>query len=295
MNEKPRHLDLFSGIGGFALAARWAGFETVGFIERDDYCQRILEKHWTGTFCYPDIKTFDGRSYRNIDLLTGGFPCQPFSCAGQQRGKEDDRYLWPDMLRVIEEVKPAWIVCENVAGIINLALDDCIAGLESLGYSAIPFVIPACAVDAKHRRNRVWIVANAAQQSEREQANEANPHTVSWKARNEFVYSGSSLADANKSGSQRRDSAELPECSCERAIGQGDSLASDATREFPHGARSERRRRTESSNRCEWLPEPEVGRVANGIPNQVDRLKGLGNAIVPQVAYQILKAIRQQL
>lgn len=157
---KLTHVDLFSGIGGFALAARWTGLETVVFCEMDKFCQKVLNKHWPEVPIIEDIKTFNGSRFSNVFLLTGGFPCQPFSCAGKRRGKEDDRYLWPEMLRVISEVKPRWVIGENVAGFINMGLDDCISDLEGEGYEVQAFIIPACAVNAPHRRDRVWIVAN---------------------------------------------------------------------------------------------------------------------------------------
>jgi DNA-cytosine methyltransferase len=158
-NEKPTHLDLFSGIGGFALAAGWAGFETVGFCDNEPYAQAVLKKHWPDVPIHGDIKALDGTAYRGVTLLTGGFPCQPFSNAGKRRGKDDDRYLWPQMLRVIQEARPAWIVGENVVGIIGLALDQVCSDLEAEGYEVEPIIIPACGVDAPHRRNRVWVVA----------------------------------------------------------------------------------------------------------------------------------------
>ena len=159
MNEKPTHLDLFSGIGGFALAAGWAGFETVGFCDNEPYAQAVIKKHWPEVPIHGDIKALDGTAYRGVTLLTGGFPCQPFSNAGKRRGKDDDRYLWPQMLRVIQEARPAWIVGENVVGIIGLALDQVCSDLEAEGYEVEPIIIPACGVDAQHRRNRVWVVA----------------------------------------------------------------------------------------------------------------------------------------
>ena len=159
MNENPTHLDLFSGIGGFALAAGWAGFETVGFCDNEPYAQAVLKKHWPNVPIHGDIKALDGTAYRGVTLLTGGFPCQPFSNAGKRRGKDDDRYLWPEMLRVIQEARPAWIVGENVVGIVGLALDQVCSDLEAEGYEVEPIIIPACGVDAPHRRNRVWIIA----------------------------------------------------------------------------------------------------------------------------------------
>jgi DNA (cytosine-5)-methyltransferase 1 len=160
-----RHLDLFSGIGGFALAARWSGFETVAFCEIDQYCQKVLAKHWPQVPIYSDIKklTRQGLESDGIsqpDIITGGFPCQPFSVAGKQRGQDDNRHLWPEMLRIISELHPAWVVGENVSGFVRLALDDCISDLEGQGYAVQSFIIPACAVNASHRRDRVWIMAN---------------------------------------------------------------------------------------------------------------------------------------
>ena len=161
------HLSLFSGVGGLDLAAEMAGFTTVGQCEWADYPTKILEKHWPDVPRWRDIKEVTEGSFyektglRTVDIVSGGFPCQPFSQTGKRRGKEDDRYLWPEMLRVIREISPAWVVGENVPGIINLALDTVLSDLEAEDYSAQAFVVPACGVDAPHRRNRVAILAHA--------------------------------------------------------------------------------------------------------------------------------------
>ena len=161
------HLSLFSGIGGLDLAAESAGLQTVGQCEWADYPTKILEKHWPDVPKWRDIRTLTGDSFygktglRTVDVISGGFPCQPFSQAGKRMGQDDDRYLWPEMLRVIREICPVWVIGENVPGIINLALDTVLSDLESESYEAQPFIIPACGVDAPHRRDRVCILAHA--------------------------------------------------------------------------------------------------------------------------------------
>ena len=164
------HIDLFSGIGGFTLAAQACGFKTVLFCEIDDFCQKVLNKHWPEVPIIPDIRDIDGTKWRGATLLTGGFPCQPFSQAGQQRGKEDDRFIWPEMLRVISKARPTWVIGENVTGIRSMevgegiadmdsedddekegfarytvVLDEICSQLEDIGYEVQPIIIPAFA------------------------------------------------------------------------------------------------------------------------------------------------------
>lgn len=168
-------LELFAGIGGFGLAGHWAGIETVCQVEIDPFCRRVLEKNFPHAHKHDDIHTFDGRQWRgSVDIVSGGFPCQPYSHAGQRKGNDDYRALWPQMLRVIREVGPAWVVGENVAGILSMdggrVFDGILSDLENEGYwnyqnangekKIAPLVIPACAVGAPHRRDRVWIVAH---------------------------------------------------------------------------------------------------------------------------------------
>lgn len=158
------HLSLFSGIGGLDLADEWAGFTTVGQCEWADYPTKVLEKHWPDVPRWRDIRTLTGGSFyertglHTVDIISGGFPCQPFSSAGKRRGKEDDRYLWPEMVRVIKELRPTWVVGENVAGIVKMVLPEILSELEACGYRTRTFLVPAYAVGARHRRYRVAIV-----------------------------------------------------------------------------------------------------------------------------------------
>jgi len=157
-------VDLFSGIGGFSYAAEQivGGFETVAFVERDQYCQKVLRKHWHDVPIYSDIRSFNGKEYKDADIVVGGFPCQPWSVAGSQRGSEDDRDLWHEMVRIIEDIRPKWVIGENVSGFVTMpmGLRRSLIDLESIGYKAIPYLIPAAAVDAKHRRMRCWVVGH---------------------------------------------------------------------------------------------------------------------------------------
>lgn len=261
MNEEDfdmmRHLDLFSGIGGFALAARMAGgFETVAFCEIDRYCQRVLRKNFPNVPIHDNVKTLNGNEYGPIDIITGGYPCQPFSHAGKRSGANDDRHLWPEVFRIARSIKPRWLLLENVVGHITLGLDDVLSDLDSIGYTSQPFVVPACAIDAKHRRYRVWIVANS--NSLRMEG--------AWTEQQATGISGKSeaMADSNRPGCKE----------------QWTEIAN-------------KKEHTTAERGSWWTPEPAVGRVANGIPNRVDRLRGLGNAIVPQVAAVILEFIKQ--
>jgi len=253
-----RVLDLFSGIGGFSLGLeRVKPFRTVAFCERDEFCQKVLKKHWPHIPIYEDVRTIPTDRLGRVDLICGGFPCQPWSVAGQRRGAEDDRDLWPIMASLVEKLRPRWVIGENVRGFINepLGLKRSLSDLESIGYQATPFVIPACAVDAPHRRDRVWIIAHTNINSE--------PNV----SINERARSGELVADADSSRWQRKWSKRYNEGSSGLCSGE-----------------TQRRENF-------WLSEPPVGRVAHGIPRRMDRLKGLGNAVVPQVVEQIGKAI----
>lgn len=272
-----RVLDLFSGIGGFSLAARWAGMETVAFCEIDPFCQKVLKKNFPGVKIYDDIRTLtkeklekDGviDDSQTIDLVCGGIPCQPFSLAGKQRGQEDDRYLWPEMFRLIQELRPAWVVGENVVGIVRLALDDIIADLESEGYTVRTFVLPASAVGAPHRRDRVWIVAHADSPGlqGRPESGDTGPDR---KRNHQYVERRGEL----RRGTDRRHQSRVDR--------DDDGV--------PAGLDRHRWPALMGKPQHPWEPS----RVATGIKHRKDRLKALGNTIVPQVAYQILRRIME--
>jgi DNA (cytosine-5)-methyltransferase 1 len=195
-------LSLFSGIGGLDLAAEWAGFTTVAFCEKDNYCQKVLAKRWPGVPIFDDIRTLTANSLgdQRIKLLTGGFPCQPFSHAGRRQGESDDRYLWPEMFRVIREVRPTWVCGENVSGFISMALDTVQADLEAEGYEGQTIVLPACAVGAPHRRDRVFIIAHAGSDGRGREPQRVPECAISTKSQNDseqrhVAYSGHIMTD----------------------------------------------------------------------------------------------------
>ena len=265
MNNQLTHLSLFSGIGGLDLAAEWAGFKTVGQCEWAEYPTKVLEKHWPDVPRWKDIRTLTGGDFfgrtglHTVDVISGGFPCQPFSVAGKRRGKEDDRYLWPEMLRIVQEIRPSWIVGENVAGIVNMELDTVLADLEGAGYSCQTLIIPACGVDAPHQRNRCAILAYT--NSPRREKCDAPRF-----AADERFLAGSSPSDVADAKGKLRKSSE--QC-------------------------AEPARLTGSTECMRWKPEPDVGRVAYGVPHRVDRLRCLGNAVVPQQFHSIFRAIKE--
>ena len=307
MNGATRtHIDLFSGIGGFALACRWAGIETIAFCEIEKYAQRVLRKNFPGIRIFEDVRQFPATEFREPFLLTGGYPCQPFSQAGKRRGAEDDRHLWPSMFGIIRTSRPTWILAENVAGHVTLGLDQVLADLESEDYAVQPIIVPACAVDAPHRRDRVWILGNAKsklgdecgkyRETSRRQISELRNASCEiafadsdgrlrelaikkiQTRRNAFA----SSRDANPNANGEL----LQGCKKSRNIKANKTKPFD---EFDHGLRRESK--SEYDKHDNWSAEPDVGRVAHGIPRRVDRLRGLGNAIVPQVAYEIIKAM----
>ena len=308
------HLDLFSGIGGFSLALERVGFTTVGFCEVDPYCRLLLQKHWKGVTIHHDIKKLEAKDIKEpIDILTGGFPCQPYSVAGKQKGTNDDRYLWPDMFRVIKEVRPTWIIAENVRGIINIqdgmVFETVCTDLESEGFEVQAFIIPAAGVGAPHRRERVWIVGyskhngsltskirrrnqEADAGSKERKISSIEPERTSGSSDNEVMENtrrtlrqGSEFEgkNANESGQENADQFKRSSSTSEHNVAnsKGVHVQGQQDRSWQREFRGE----------SWWRTEPDVGRVANGVPGRVYRLKGLGNSIVPQIAEEIGRAI----
>jgi DNA (cytosine-5)-methyltransferase 1 len=304
------HLSLFSGIGGLDMAAEWAGFTTVGQCEFADYPTKVLEKHWPDVTRWRDVRTLTKESFyertglRTVDVISGGFPCQPFSVAGKQKGKGDDRYLWPEMLRVIRELRPRCVIGENVPGIIRIAAGQVVKGLERAGYHVVVFNFEAAAVGAWHRRSRVFFVgiadvADADEDGLRKGADAEHAAENRQPTQPGLAVSGEAMADAARERIQRH--AEICAAEQEKRSGQMQSDAESGNEAVydtmcsgcAGDARWEQLQEL-ADGRC-WAIEPDVGRVAHGIPARVDRLKCLGNAVVPQQAYPIFKALMEEL
>ena len=215
-----RHGSLFSGIGGFDLAAQWMGWENVFHCEWNPFGQKVLHHYWPNAIQYHDITKTDFTIHRGtIDILTGGFPCQPYSMAGKRKGKDDERHLWPEMLRAIREIQPRWIVGENVLGLVNwnggLVFDEVQADLEAEGYEVQPFVLPAAAVNAPHRRDRVWFVAYATDNGLYDQSTTGD-NTI-WK---DYIQSRSQRERTVKGFSDERDAPDTDRFRFDRGIGE---------------------------------------------------------------------------
>lgn len=296
------HLSLFSGIGGIDLAAEWAGFQTIGQCEWADYPTKVLEKHWPDVPRWRDIRTLTKESFyektgmETVDLISGGFPCQPFSFAGKRRGKKDDRYLWPEMLRVIQEIRPAWVLGENVAGFVNMGLDEALSDLESQGYFTRSFLIPACSVGALHQRYRVFIVAN----SPGERRGETRQYCEQYE---KWPAGCGIISDSQSQGLQNRERPAVSESKEKKSAKEINRSERFCTLAYTESKRCEEQLPVpiEQKNRFNtwragpfgdfWATEPAVGRVADGVSSRVDRLKCLGNAVVPQQVFPILEAI----
>jgi len=394
-----RHVDLCSGIGGFALGFQWAELsKTIMFCDTEKWCREILAKNFPNVPITNDVKELANDPERLVpdhDILTAGYPCQPFSVAGRQKGEKDDRHIWPYIFRIIACKRPTWCVFENVYGHVALGLDKVLADLESEGYSTRTFIVPACAKDAPHRRDRLWIIARVmadsesggrgrngdldetqgSSQSDATQSDSfggisSRPDIVAdttflglqehgYSKSGKFVEGSQDVADSESerhrgsSSEERGDEQRIVfsheqgrssvgsevegrSSSCGEDVADSDSddersreksrqSEGDTSRErtgdgsfdvadsddegsqggIHRGENSERQSfdghsgRSRSTHRQPeqdfWAVEPDVGRVAHGIPRRVDRLKGLGNAIVPQISMQIGLAIKEEI
>ena len=364
---KLRHLDLFSGIGGFSLGLEaTGGFETVAFCDIEKYCLEILEKRYPGVPRYTNIKELNHDTIKTdgvfpIDIITGGYPCQPFSVAGRKKGEKDPRHLWPEMFRLVQELRPTWVIGENVSGHIKLGLDTVLKNLESEGYAARTFSISASSIGANHQRERVWIIANSernglttsekrggfektiSEQQKRENNtfNSEGASSISLSSKNvedtrqyggglepsgnkEGIGRGSSEktewstnADQTSGSSQRgkimantenigsilsphegEQQGNSTRCSEGQSEGDGQTMANTSSERTSRGETGwEDAENVGQSSRRPWDGwwdiEPDVGRVANGVPKRVDRLKSLGNSLVPSIPYYIGLSILQ--
>jgi DNA (cytosine-5)-methyltransferase 1 len=384
-------LDICSGIGGFSLGLEaTGGFDTVAFCEFDDFCCKVLNKHWPNVPIYKDLKEIGNdpeRIIQEFDLICGGIPCQPFSLAGKQKGKEDDRHLWPYMYAIVKSKKPTWVIVENVGGFVNVALDDVCLDLETQGYATQSFIIPACSVEAPHKRDRIWILgklmANAHDTGDRTPGSKADgdrQETIEgWQEQSQLGSSRSSndVADPKELRNYEHDNGERTQQDREHRVSQqprgegslggtddvanpklvsSDSISdsgSNTKTESEQGqktgnldrssgrqdvaysnseglegseeagdtqkSREEREQlasrqdsslskghtQSELGGVADGIPtrldghlgferEPNIPRVATGIPDRVNRLKALGNSIVPQIVYNIGLAILEE-
>ena len=319
-----RHGSLFSGIGGFDLAAEWMGWENVFHCEWNEFGQKVLKYHFPKSISYHDITKTDFTIHRGqIDVITGGFPCQPYSLAGKRLGKADDRHLWPEMLRAIREIQPTWVVGENVRGLVNwnggMVFNEVQAELEAEGYEVLPFILPACAVNAPHRRDRIWFVAYSDRYARRLLCRH---ETRSRRKGEEYCKScnngnNESSADPKFEGLERHD--ERDRCSINwenkglqfgtkdkfiitdtKRSGRGE-IVCELQREKPNGEITNSA--DEQINWANFPTQPPVCSRNDGLSRELDgitfskwrseSIKAYGNAIVPQVALQIFKAIQQ--
>ena len=305
--RKITHLSLFSGIGGLDLAAEWAGIQTIGQCEWADYPTKVLEKHWPNVPRWKDIRTLTKESFyertgrRTVDIISGGFPCQPFSVAGKQRGKEDDRYLWPEMVRVIKELRPTWVVGENVAGIVRMALPDILSELESCGYRTRTFLIPACAVGARHVRYRVAIVGYAEIMANTESEYERGLPVGKKTEESGPVGGSEDIQYSNNAGRPEQHFSKEPDQSGfsggrRNERGWSDRSEGERTVESALGGVASRipgRLDRDFLINHYWDVEPDIPRISSGAEHRVDRLKCLGNAVVPQQFYPVFRAIAE--
>jgi DNA (cytosine-5)-methyltransferase 1 len=327
-----RHGSLFSGIGGFDLASEWIGWENVFHCEWNEFGQKVLKYYWPKAITYNDITKTDFTIHRgSIDILTGGFPCQPYSSAGKRLGKEDSRHLWPEMLRTIREIQPTWVVGENVRGLTNLngglVFDEVQADLEAEGYEVTPFLLPACAVNAPHRRDRIWFVAYSSSASkgakelrqirrENGEINSEGSQTI-YDALRPNGIEGTTSDSTSLGFCEHSSREEFFSETFRTQIGmdkQNAEYSNCIGQEWRHNKANSKitiwdffsKSNARINKRNSWQNFPTQSPICDGDDGISDRLDSItfpkwrnesikagGNAIVPQVVYQIFKAIEQ--
>lgn len=291
-----RHGSLFSGIGGFDLAAEWMGWENAFHCEWNEFGQKVLKHHFPKADSYSDITQTDFRKYEgSVQIVSGGFPCQPFSQAGKRKGTDDERYLWGEMLRAVQEIKPIYVIAENVYGITNidggLVFEQVCLDLENEGYEVQPYIIPACAKDAPHRRDRCWFVAYASSAGTGlEASGTAGQERESSETRQPKVL-------------RQRDGAGYAKGFAKfgghEAATDSECWQQEEQRKSPGMGR--KRKQNERNDFGQFPTEYPICCGNDGLPDRLDgitfskwrneSIKAYGNAIVPQVAYEIFKAI----
>jgi DNA (cytosine-5)-methyltransferase 1 len=330
-----KHGSLFSGIGGFDLAAEWMGWENVFHCEWMEFPRKVLDYHFPNADSHIDICKTDFKKYANkIDILTGGFPCQPFSLAGKRKGTDDERYLWGEMLRAIQEIKPRFVIAENVFGITNidggLVFEQVCLDLENEGYEVQPFIIAAAAKNAPHRRDRCWFIAYSKNNGQSptetiDKWGECKPYDR-YKIRDTSHTNGTSRDVTNTNGNglnERNSNDEINTsqggfnalCDIDKSNGNGDATDTSSGGIQRHGGSSQNGEfQTNESNqnnskrqsRMDWENFPTQSPVCggdDGISTELDgitfskwraeSIKGYGNAIVPQIAYQLFEIIQE--
>jgi len=326
-----KHISLFSGIGGFDLASEWMGWENIASCEINPFGNKILEYYWPDALHHNDVHTFTKqlldekvKDWKTDELiLTGGFPCQPYSTAGKRKGKNDERHLWPEMLRIIREITPRYIVGENVRGLVNwnggMVFDEVQSDLENSGYEVIPFLLPACGKNAPHRRDRIWFIAYSDGTGKRNNrgTNNRKAKEIWWRKKSHVSSKFCSFRNVTNSKRKRpqrknsiwkesnknRQSTKLwgliTECSGE--ITSNSNSRRQPTKEY---RKKKPRRITKEGISNNWENFPTQSPICSGndgFPPKLDgitfpkwrneSIKGYGNAIVPQIAYEIFKAI----